>query len=52
LTVQFLYDKEHVKVEGENTFCGSLKTYEPVAVAVTTEQINEAPPATGDDLPF
>ena len=50
--VQFLYDKEHVKVEGENTFCGSLKTYEPVAIAVTTEQINEAPPATGDDLPF
>lgn len=49
--VQFLRDKD-AKVEGENTFFGSLKTYEPVAVAVSAETIAAAPAADDGDLPF
>ena len=49
--VKFTRDKGQ-EVENENTFFGSLKTYEPVAVAVSAETIAAAPPATETDLPF
>ena len=35
--VQFTWEKDHVKVEGENNFFGSLKTYEPVSQTTSTE---------------
>ena len=47
--VQFTRDKDK-KIENENTFIGSLKTWENTPVAVTAEQIAEAPVA--DNLPF
>ena len=49
--IQFLRDKDK-KIEGENTFCGSLKAYNPTPQAVTAEQIAEAPIAGEGDLPF
>lgn len=50
--VQFLRDKDK-KIEGENTFFGSLKAYSPTPQIVTAEQIAEAPPvADNDQLPF
>ena len=49
--VQFTRDKDK-KVENENTFFGSLKTWESTPVAVTAEQIAEAPAVSETDLPF
>lgn len=49
--ISFSRDKDQ-KIEGENTFFGSLKTYVATPTIVTAEQIAEAPAVEESDLPF
>lgn len=40
------------QVQGVNYIIGDMKLYKPAPSSPTTEQIDAAPPANTDDLPF